>query len=374
MKKIILFGVALLFVILAEAQVISFNKAVSLTDKELTAKNISAIRLDSSRQNHPDSIINILSHEIDSVLTVYYQKRLTVLANSNMPDKKEVIAKINQQRDSIVAERRASIRQIKYWEKFDRFEEIHNHRPSNKYQWHNFFPAYYSSQAINFFESDTIHKKLFQNNLVNYNPKTQKMILYTEAVNDYVGPVRVGIGFQIESDSKIDSLSTVDSTIKEEKKTDLMAAIQNGGGDFSVNIKLPVIKSGNPDGLIQYKFNLYANSGFSLPVLNKASDDFIFNYDGGIEGAFYASGFNGRLTFYSQIKAAYYNGNKNYKKVIKDANKNDPTSFFMLQSSFGIDFLDGYRIRVDLYSGNSFIRKNFPATVTFVVRPGKDKK
>ena len=199
------------------------------------------------------------------------------------------------------------------------------------------------------------------------------MTLYTEAVSDYIGPLRVGLGFQVKSEAELDSLSTVDSTMKQERKADMLSNLQNGGGDISVNVKFPLFKNKNLNTLIQSKIYLYGNTGFSLPILDKATDDFLFNFDVGIEGALYAKGFNERLTFFTQFKGGYYGGNKNYQKVITDADKDDPTSFFMLQSSLGLDFMDGYRLRVDLYGGSSFVKNNFPTTVTFIVRPGKSK-
>ena len=318
-----------------------------------------------------DTIICRLKKNIDDTFYLYEQKRRYVLSTNNVAQnlKEAVAEKIVKDRDSLIQEKKDLIYLVRYWEKMDRFDE-----PK---QFGNFLPAYYSTQAIRFFEDDSTHRKLFQNNLVNYNPKNKKMILYTEAVNDYLGPFRVGIGFQVKTDAKIDSLSTVDSTKKQEKKEDMLGSIQNGGGDISINVKYPIIKSAKKNSDfqkntgLQYMLYLYGNTGFSLPVLNKASDDFIFNYDGGVEGFLYVKGFNNRITFYSQLKAGYFNGNRNYRKVITDANKNDPTAFLLFQTSFGLDFMDGYRLRVDLFNGNSFVKKNFPATVTFVIRPGK---
>ncbi|MGF2412188.1 hypothetical protein [Ferruginibacter sp.] len=309
---------------------------------------------------------SIVTKDIQSIDSTYSQKKFSVLLDtiSNSKKEKQVRALIAE-RDSLILEQYKLLRQIRYWAKWDRFEEVEQKR--------NFFPAYFGSQTMRFFEGDTNHIKFFQNNLVNYSPKTQKMTLYTEAVNDYIGPFRIAIGFQIKSESKTDSLSTADSTKKLEQKTDMLSAIQNGGGDISVNVRWPLIKNKDANAVIQHIFYFYGNTGFSLPVLNKAADDFLFNYNAGLEGALYAKGFNGRLTFYAQLKAAYYNGNKHYQKVITDADKNDPTSFALLQTSLGIDFLDGYRIRVDLFNGNNFVRKNFPATLTFIVRPGKGK-
>jgi hypothetical protein len=318
----------------------------------------------STRELHKKLLYKNIYRKIDSIYDAYHQKRIVILSNDTLEDRDELITALVKERDSLINDQKKVKRLVKYWERHDRFEEIK--------QGKNFFPAYYSTQAIRFFEDDTTHLKLFQNNLINYSPTTKKMTLYTEAVNDYLGPFRVGIGFQIDSESKVDSLSTTDSTQKFEKKTDMLSDIQNGGGDISLNIKYPVIKSSNPNSALQYKFYLYANSAFSLPVLNKASDDFLFNCNGGVEGVLYAKGFNDRLTFYAQLRAAYYNGNRNYRKVITDADKNDPTSFAMFETSFGLDFLDGYRLRVDLFYGSSFIKNNFPATITFIVRPGKN--
>lgn len=309
------------------------------------------------------SLIKRLKADINDTFDLYEKKRLAMFNNDTLQNKKALAAALVKDRDSLIGLKKDLIREILYWKRYDRVEESK--------QFGNFFPAYYSSQAIRFFEDDSTHRKLFQNNLVNYNPQTRKMVLYTEAVNDYIGPIRVGIGFQVKTDAKVDSLSTADSTKKLEKKADMLGNLQNNGGDISVNMKYPIIKSSNRNSGLQYMLYAYANTGFSLPVLNKATEDFLFNYDGGLEGFLYMKGFNNKITFFSQLKAAYYNGNKNYQKVIKDADKNDPTGFLLFQTSFGLDFMDGYRLRADLFSGNQFVRKNFPVSITFVVRPGK---
>jgi len=341
----------------------SFKEINTALAKEIVNENYRSFfqGINPSNKLSFEALKNSLEKEIKDSAASYAQKRLYIIKEDKSKDKSEKIEKLNKDLDSITNYKKDQIRQLVYWKKFYAFNE------------HTFFPAYFSSHSIAFFEGDTLHQKLFQNNAINYSPQTRKMILYTEAVNDYLGPVRVGIGFQIKSESKVDSLKTVDSTIKLEKKTDALSELQNGGGDISVNLKFPFIKNKNQHSLIQSKFYLYANTGFSLPILEKANEDFIFNYDFGIEGALYVRGFNNKLTFFGQFKAGYYNGNGNYKRIITDADKSDPTSFAMLQSSLGFDFMDGYRFRVDLFSGNNFVKKNFPATITFVVRPGKSK-
>lgn len=363
MKKIYLN----LFFILAccslQAQ-FSFNDiSESLSQQEKNeAVRIPERKIPSGTQLIAKDLMAKLMLQIDSITNNAKQKIFFVLKQDTILKKDAEIEEINRKADSVVAAKQKEIREIEHWEKFFL---------NNKITDRTFFPAYYSQHSIAFFEGDSTHQKLFENNLINYSPTTKKMILYTEAVNDYLGPLRVGIGFQVKSESKVDSLSTVDSTIKQEKKDDVLSDLRNGGGDISLNFKFPLLKSKNPKTLIRAKFYLYGNTAFSLPILNKANNDFLFNYNFGIEGTLYARGFNNKLTFFTLVKSAFFAGNKNFKKIIQDFDKNDPTSFLMFQSSFGIDFMDGYRFRVDLFNGNSFIKKNFPATVTFIVRPGK---
>ncbi len=293
--------------------------------------------------------------------------RTVIINDDKIINKDSAIDVITIKRDKDNAVQNKKVKLINYWIKHDNFEDYDNKH-------FNMYPAYYSSQAIRFFEDDTTHLKFFANNNINYNPVSRKMSLYTEVVNDYFGPFRLGIGILIRSDGKVDSTKGSDTTKLLAKKQDLLTALQNGGGDISLNVKYPFIKQLNASSLFHYKVYLYANTGFSLPVLNKATTDFYLNSDLGMEGVLYAKGFNNKITFYNQTKTAYYFGNRNYRKIIKDLNADDPSSFFMLQTSFGLDFLDGYRLRVDLFTGNKFVRNNFPATITFTIRPGKDKK
>ena len=365
MKKIVFTLLCFAICLGSRAQVFSYKK-INDGIRQGELNETTRIRQQLAVSNIPGSILTYkriirnLENETEDSIESFKRKRLYVLQTASFINKNDTIKALNKFLDSFVDNRLKLIAEVKHWGIIE------------DYRGRRFFPAYFSSQAIDFFEGDTTHQKLFQNNLVNYNPKSKKMTLYTEAVNDYLGPLRVGIGFQISSKATQDSLSTKDSTVKLEKKADLVSALQNGGGDISVNFQIPFIKTNNTLALIQSRFYLYANTGFSLPVLNKANDDFLFNYSMGMEGAFYARGFNNKLTFFSQLKAGYYNGNKNYKTVIKNANTEDPTSFGLIQSSFGIDFLGGYRIKVDLFNGNDFIRKNFPTTVTFIVKPIKN--
>jgi hypothetical protein len=238
-----------------------------------------------------------------------------------------------------------------------------------------FVNALNSNEAVYFFEGDTTHKKLFKNNLINYSPSTKQMSLFSEAINDYIGPIRIGIGFQIKSDAKTDSLSTKDSTSKLAAKVNAISNLQNSSnGDFNINLQYPLFRNKKIDALFKTRIMLYNNLGFSMPVLSKATSDFLLNTDFGLNGFIYAKGLQEKITFFSNFKFGYFMGNKNFNRIIKDENKNNPTQFFMGKISFGLEISEGYRFVCDLYTGNSFVKNNFPTTISFILRPNKENK
>jgi hypothetical protein len=234
----------------------------------------------------------------------------------------------------------------------------------------------YSYESLRFFENDSIHLKYFKNNTVNFSPATRQMSLYTEILNDYFAAFRIGIGFQIKTNPVTDSANVTDSAAKVLKKDDLVGNLQNqGGGDFNINLAYPLIKNKTQLAWINYRVFAYGNLGVSLPFLNKSSSDFILNSDVGLQGSLYSNGFNENITLYSNIKIAHYFGNSKYRKIITDAESTNPTSFWLTKTSIGIAFMDGYRISFDLYPhfGNKFIKDNFPASISFTIRPSEKK-
>ena len=240
----------------------------------------------------------------------------------------------------------------------------------------NFRTRKYAFEAIRFFENDSVHLKFFKNNTVNFSPATRQMSLYTEILNDYFAAFRLGIGFQIKTNPIADSTNVSDSTKKALQKNDLVGNLQNqGGGDFNINIAYPIFKNRTDLALINYRVFAYGNMGVSLPFLNKNSSDFILNSDIGLQSSLYSNGFNENITIFSNIKIARYFGNDKYRKIITDDNPNSPTSFWLSKASIGLAFMDGYRISFDLYPhfGNEFIKTNFPATISFTIRPSEKK-
>jgi len=235
----------------------------------------------------------------------------------------------------------------------------------------------YAYESIRFFENDSNHVKYFKNNTVNYSPTTRQMSLYTEAINDYFAAFRIGIGFQIKTNPINDSTNVTDSAKKILRKNDLVGNLQNqAGGDFNINAAYPLFKNKKELAWINYRIYLFSNMGVSLSFLNKSTSDFLLNSDMGIRGSFYSNGFNEKITLFGDIKIAKYFGNTNYQKVITDVNANDPTSFWLAKTSFGLAFMDGYRISFDLYPpmGNRFVKENFPAAISFTIRPAEKKQ
>ena len=235
----------------------------------------------------------------------------------------------------------------------------------------------YAYESVRFFENDTSQLNFFKNNTVNYSPTTKEMSLYTEVLSDYFAAFRIGIGFQVKTNSPADSVNISDSAKKVLTKDELVGNLQNqAGGNFNVNVSYPLAKNKTELAWINYRIYFYSNLGVSLPFLNKRSSDFVLNSDIGLQGTFYSNGFNEKITLFGSFKCAQYFGNAQYRKIITDAAKDNPTSFLLTKTSIGLAFMDGYRISFDLYPhfGNQFIKNNFPATISFTIRPGDTKK
>lgn len=338
----------------------SFYKPVG-NERMLTEKNSEKLT-----KKEFKTLKKSIKDKVDDLLKNRVNNRNEIILSDTVANKDSVIAALNAESDSLIEYEKQKIRALKYWRHFEKADDKEN----NSF---NFMPVYFASQTKRFFEGDTVHKKFFANNTVNYSPISKKMVLYTEVINDYFGPIRLDIGFALRSTSKIDTTKSADSAKAILKKDDLISALQNGGGDISLNAKFPLIDEVNDHNLLNLKVYSYLNVGFALPVVNQATDKFFANYDAGIEGFLFAKGFDNKITFFAQTKTAYYFGNRAFRKIIKDVNTDDPTSFFLGQGGLGLDFMDGFRFKIDFYYGNSFVKNNFPTTLTFLIRPGYKK-
>ncbi len=218
-----------------------------------------------------------------------------------------------------------------------------------------------------FYEGNEDVNKLFKNNRITYSPSLGTMSITSEAVNDYLGPIRLGLSFTIAA-KKLDS-SKNDSTKKTVKQANTASQLQNGGGDVSINLHYPIWGTRNGNSSFALKISTYYNAGFTLPVFGSPSNEFILTHDLGTDIFASINGSKNNIHFYGLFKTGYIFGNEDFRIAITKDKPENPKDFFIGQISAGLDFDDGYRFQFDYYWGSSFVNNTFPASLTFIIRP-----
>lgn len=224
-----------------------------------------------------------------------------------------------------------------------------------------------SKYSIRFFEGEDENQRFFQNSNVLYNPKLKSMTLNTEVVNDYFGGFRLGIGFQLNS-----TVENEDLTTEEVDKNKLISSLQNGGGNVFVNVKFPILLIGNDFSKFGLKSNFYHNTGFELTKFNQATDDFMITNNTGIAIGGFGKGHKGNIYLFAQAKAGLIYGNSKFRNILSVDEKVDnfiPITHF----EFGMSFSDVYTLKADLYPFGSYVKNNFPTTISFIITPKKQK-
>jgi len=223
-----------------------------------------------------------------------------------------------------------------------------------------------STRSIAFFEGKTDFTQFFQNNNVVYNPNLKNLSFNSEVVNDYMGPFRIGIGFQFNSTVKDnDSIAT-----EEIKKDQLVSSLQNGGGNLFINIKYPFIALGNKEGNFGLKSYIYHNTGVELTKINEADNDFILTNNTGIAVGAFGRGVNKMISIFFDARAAVLYGNSKYNNILsvdQDYKKVLP----LLNLGVGINFSDMYTVKAEFYPVGNYIKRNFPTTISFIIIPKK---
>ena len=233
-----------------------------------------------------------------------------------------------------------------------------------------FFPARFNENgsvvSTDFFEGKENYTQIFQNNNVVYNPNLKNLSFNSEVVNDYLGPLRVGIGFQFSSTVKNDD-SIAASEVNKDK---LVASLQNGGGNLFVNIKYPFIAIGEESNSFGFKSFFYHNSGVELTKINEADNDFVLTNNTGITLGAFGSGKDGKISAFLIAKGSILYGNSKYNKILA-ADERFKKALVLLNIGVGINFSDMYTVKAEFYSGGEYIKRNFPATISFVIVPKK---
>ncbi len=217
-----------------------------------------------------------------------------------------------------------------------------------------------------FFDGDSVNSHFFKNNNVVYNPKLSSMSISTEAVYDYFGPFRLGLGFQLNN------VSEDEGEEKEQEK--LISSVQNGGGDFFGNLKLPLFYFGKPLGQFSFKSYAYHNSGISVNKLNSAEKDFTLANNTGVAFGGMANGLENKIYISLEAKLALLYGNSEFRNILSSEKEDAPKVMLFSSVGLAISFMDTYTVKVDFYPvGHKIIRNDFPATFSFLITP-KNKK
>ncbi|MGU3377345.1 hypothetical protein [Chryseobacterium sp. M5A1_1a] len=231
-----------------------------------------------------------------------------------------------------------------------------------------FFPAIFnewgSELSTVFFEGRTEYTQFFQNNNVVYNPNLKNLSFNSEVVNDYLGPIRVGIGFQFNSTVKSnDSIAAADI-----KKDQLVSSLQNSGGNLFVNVKFPIIALGGTNSSFGLKSYVYHNTGVELTTFNSADNEFVLTNNTGIAVGGFAVGHKKQISAFFEAKGAILYGNSKYNHILSvDSDFKKVLPLFNI--GVGINFLDMYTIKAEFYPAGDYIKRNFPATISFIIVP-----
>lgn len=233
-----------------------------------------------------------------------------------------------------------------------------------------FFPARFNENgsvvSTYFFEGKSDYTQIFQNNNVVYNPNLKNLSFNSEVVNDYLGPLRVGIGFQFSSTVKDDdSIAAADV-----KKDKLVASLQNGGGNLFVNIQYPFIAIGEESDSFGFKSFFYHNSGVELTKINEAENDFVLTNNTGITLGAFGNGKKSKISAFLMAKGSVLYGNSKYNKILA-ADEDFKKALLLFNLGLGINFSDMYTVKAEFYTGGEYIKRNFPATISFVIVPKK---
>ncbi len=357
MKKIIILLIVFTYSFNLAAQY-SFRKTTAIK-RQLNPSDISAEKPNAVTKGLQDVIKP--THYFDSILlqlnnAYKVEKERIIIDNSlSLAYITAYVDSLQHRFDSI----KKSYNNLKYLNK--KFTSLHKSNLKKKRV------IKYAFQAEEFYESDTSFNKLFRNNKIVYSPNKREMTLFTEAANDYIGPVRIGIGFALNTNKK-DSTNAGDSTQKKINQEEIYKKLQNGGGDFNLKFQYPLLSNSRDNNIIFYRISAYYIAGFSFNDIKKATKDFILSNDIGIDGTVSVPGYKNKINIFGLFKAGYIFGNKNFKTSVSAINQ--PTNFPMVQIGAGLDFNDGYRLQMDFYSGKQFIKDNLGTTLTFTIRPG----
>ncbi|QOG02372.1 hypothetical protein [Flavobacterium sp. MDT1-60] len=208
--------------------------------------------------------------------------------------------------------------------------------------------------------------QFLKNSVISFSSDGGNASIYNELFADYFGGVRVGIGALVSNKPTVkkDSVGIpiIDSVSIQK---DAVQRLLGGGGNISINGSYPLLGYENNNNSFAFKLILPLKLSCDVPILGTENKDYSINYDAGLEGSIFYTGILDILTFYTNFKGSIIGGNDMFYKYLNKESK----PFFFGQLSAGIAFNSTFRISWNYYYGDSFVNKNFPATISFTIIP-----
>lgn len=358
MKKIIILGLTYIFINIACGQALPYSiysdGKISLlrTDVGQTRSKavlkISSTKDDASLKQFKDN----LSQKFNTIATEYITNRDKVLAELiESPDSAALFTKLEE----VGTNYKKELKKLKEVQDLGRAELLY----MTKTRYTKFlFPAIYARDAAFIYSEDTATtRRFFSNNEVIVQPNNKSITYSTELYSDYIGPVRIGFGVLVNSKSTTDT-----ATAQKKAESDAIQKLSAGGGNGQLSFRLPFFKWNESAKMLVLNSSFVSKLNFDVPALNNTSKSFNANMAIGSEVFLFSKSLFKIINLFGAYRGMFYWGNENFRESLSEMKKK---SFWMDYFSIGIAIKNDYRIRVDYYSGNSFIKNNFPTTITF---------
>lgn len=210
--------------------------------------------------------------------------------------------------------------------------------------------------------------QFLKNSVMTFGTDGGKASLYNELYADYVGAWRWGISALVtnkQTNTNTDSAGKVSFDSASLQK-DAVQRLLGGGGNVGLNFSYPLLGYLSKKEDFAFKLIGVPKLSFDVPRLGTESNDYSMNVDLGIEGNLYYSGALDVLTFYSTFRIGGVIGDNNFYNYLK---KEDKNPFFCNQVSVGFALNSTFRMSWNYYWGDSFIRNNFPSSISFSIIP-----
>lgn len=205
--------------------------------------------------------------------------------------------------------------------------------------------------------------RFLQSNTVNLNGAKGQASIYSELYNDYLGPVRVGIGGQLSTSTETTDSTTTEEAAEEEQDA-LAQRILGGGGTFTSSFGLPVLSYTTGTGTLSTR--LVMAPRFSLDLQGVASDssDVPYHGDLGAEAYLNLTGERGVISLFAMWRPSLMIGNPLFYDGL-DRGGYKPV--FMNQVRVGLGITNVARISYLFIAGDSFVTDRFRSQISIQI-------